>query len=59
MIGEIMEKQFKNNITFFDLNIENDDKNNFPFATLYFYVKGLNLNFESKYIASPWKEKTK
>ena len=24
-----------------------------------FYVKGLNLNFESKYIASPWKEKTK
>ncbi len=39
-----MEKQFKNNITFFDLNIENDDKNNFPFATLYFYVKGLNKN---------------
>ena len=37
-----MEKQFENSFTFFDLNIEEQDKRKYPFATLYFYVKGQN-----------------
>lgn len=37
-----MDKQFENSFTFLDLNIEEQDKNESPFATLYFYVKGLN-----------------
>lgn len=35
-----MEKQFKNNFTFFDLNIGEQEENELPFATLYYYVKG-------------------